>query len=62
MEGIQRAPALPNSDLIDQLADAVVSKLSKRVNQHLLYTQGVVGSSPSSPTTRARPGHVLPPL
>jgi len=46
----QRAPALPNSPTFQQLWDALGSKLFETAQGHLLYTQGVRGSSPLPPT------------
>lgn len=47
----QRAPALPDSTTFQQLWDTLGSKLIKAAQEHLLYTQGVIGSSPLPPTT-----------
>ena len=46
----QRAPALPDSATPQQLWDALCSKLVEAAQGHLLYTQGVRGSSPLPPT------------
>ena len=46
----QRAPALPNSPTFQQLWDTLGSKLIETAQEHLLYTQGVRGSSPLPPT------------
>ncbi len=46
----QRAPALSNSPTFQQLWDALGSKLIETAQGHLLYTQGVRGSSPLPPT------------
>ncbi len=46
----QRAPDLTDSRLLDQLCDAVISKLTQSQIQHLTFNQGVVGSNPSRPT------------
>ena len=46
----QRAPALPDSSTFQQLWDALGSKLIESAQEHLLYTQGVRGSSPLPPT------------
>ena len=46
----QRAPALPDSNTFQQLWDALGSKLFDSAREHLLYTQGVSGSSPIPPT------------
>jgi hypothetical protein len=46
----QRAPALSNSPTFQQLWDALGSKLIESAREHLLYTQGVRGSSPLPPT------------
>ena len=46
----QRAPALPDSTTFQQLWDALGSKLIETAQGHLLYTQGVRGSSPLPPT------------
>jgi len=46
----QRAPALANSSIFQQLWDALGSKLVETAQEHLLYTQGVRGSSPLPPT------------
>ncbi len=45
----QRAPALPNSPTFQQLWDALGSRLIETTQGHLLYTQGVRGSSPLPP-------------
>ncbi len=44
----QRAPALPDSATFQQLWDALGSKLIETAQGHLLYTQGVRGSSPTA--------------
>ena len=44
------APALTNSPNFQQLWDALGSKLIETAQEHLLYTQGVRGSSPLLPT------------
>ena len=44
-------PALPDSPTFQQLWDALGSKLAETAQGHLLYTQGVTGSSPVPPTT-----------
>ena len=46
----QRPPALPDSATFQQLWDALGSKLIETARGNLLYTQGVTGSSPVSPT------------
>ncbi len=46
----QRAPALPDSPTFQQLWDALGSRLIETAQGHLLYTQGVTGSSPVPPT------------
>ena len=46
----QRAPALANSSNFQQLWDTLGSKLLQSAQEHLLYTQGVIGSSPLPPT------------
>ena len=46
----QRAPALPDSPTFQQLWDALGSRLIETAHGHLLYTQGVTGSSPVPPT------------
>jgi len=46
----QRAPALPVSPTFQQLWDALGSKLIETAQGHMLYTQGVTGSSPVLPT------------
>jgi len=46
----QRAPASPDSPTFQQLWDALGSKLIETAQGHVLYTQGVRGSSPLSPT------------
>ena len=46
----QRTPALPDSPTFQQLWDALGSKLIETAQGRLLYTQGVRGSSPLSPT------------
>ncbi len=43
----QRAPALPDSPTFQQLWDALGSKLLESTREHLLYTQGGRGSSPT---------------
>ena len=45
----QRAPALPDSSTLQQLWDALGSKLIQAAQGNLLYTQGVIGSSPIPP-------------
>jgi len=45
------APASSNSPTLQQLWDALGSKLEEAAQGHLLYTQGVRGSSPLPPTT-----------
>ena len=45
------APALSNSPTLQQLWDALGSKLIEATEGRLLYTQGVRGSSPLPPTT-----------
>jgi hypothetical protein len=47
----QRAPVLPDSPAFQQLWDALGSRLIETAQEHLLYTQGVRGSSPLPPTT-----------
>ena len=44
----QRAPALPNFPTFQQLWDTLGSKLIETAQEHLLYTQGVRGSSPTA--------------
>ena len=44
------APASSNSPTLQQLWDALGSKLEEAAQGHLLYTQGVRGSSPLPPT------------
>ena len=39
-----------NPELVNQLCDAVYSKLTQRSTQHLTFNQGVAGSSPVRPT------------
>ena len=46
----QRVPALPDSTTFQQLWDALGSRLIESAQEHLLYTQGVRGSSPLPPT------------
>ena len=43
-------PASPDSATFQQLWDALGSKLIETARGHLLYTQGVRGSSPLPPT------------
>ncbi len=43
-------PALPDFTTFQQLWDALGSRLIKSTQGHMLYTQGVRGSSPLSPT------------
>ena len=43
-------PALSDSATFRQLWDALGSKLIETAQEHLLYTQGVSGSSPLPPT------------
>ncbi len=50
----QGAPALPDSTTFQQLWDALGSKLIETAQGHMLYTQGVTGSSPVLPTIEAR--------
>ena len=51
----QRAPALPDSTTFQQLRDAPGSRLIESAQEHLLYTQGVSGSSPLPPTIASIP-------
>ena len=44
----RRAPALSNPELVDQLCDLILAKLSDRERQPLPSKQVVVGSSPIS--------------
>jgi len=46
-------PALPDSATFRQLWDALGSRLEESARGHLLYTQGVRGSSPLPPTFSA---------
>ncbi len=46
----QRTPASPDSPTFHQLWDALGSKLIETAQGNMLYTQGVRGSSPLSPT------------
>ena len=46
----QRAPALPDSTIQASLEDDLGSRLIQALEEHLLYTQGVRGSSPLPPT------------
>ena len=65
----QRAPALSNSPTFQQLWDALVLKLIETAQGHMLYKQGVRGSSPLPPiiasisvpntTTDPKKGHCL---
>ncbi|MFC1933417.1 hypothetical protein ACFLXU_07375 [Chloroflexota bacterium] len=48
LEGV---PDLLNPQVLDRLAELVVAKLTANNGGHLLYTQGVRGSSPLPPTT-----------
>ncbi len=57
----QRAPALPVSPTFQQLWDALGSKLIETAKGNLLYTQGVRGSSPLSPTILNSPNERLHP-
>ena len=50
----RRVPALPDSTTLQQLWNAFGSKLIEAAHQHLLYTQGVRGSSPLPPTINLR--------
>ncbi len=43
-------PALPDSTTFQQLWDALGSRLIETAQGHMLYTQGVRGSSPLPPT------------
>ena len=45
------APDCHNSAGMDQLCDAVIAKLAERVDQHLTFNQGVVGSKPTRLTS-----------
>jgi hypothetical protein len=42
----QRAVDLQNSEVVSQLCDAVISKLTENLKQHLTLNQPVQGSSP----------------
>jgi hypothetical protein len=42
----QRATALTNSRLLDQLCNLLIPKLEERLAHHLLSKQRVVGSNP----------------
>jgi len=44
-------PASPDSATFRQLWDTLGSRLEESARGHLRYTQGVVGSSPTPPTT-----------
>jgi len=46
------ATALTNSLSLDQLCDAVISKLAERVERQLPSKQRVVGSNPSRDATK----------
>jgi len=43
----QRATALTNAHMIDQLCDLLIPKLEERLANHLSSKQRVVGSNPS---------------
>ncbi|MFC1943441.1 hypothetical protein ACFLWO_02535 [Chloroflexota bacterium] len=43
-------PASPDSATFRQLWDALGLSLEESAREHLLYTQGVIGSSPIPPT------------
>ena len=46
----QRALDLQNSEVVNQLCDAVISKLTENLKQYLTFNQGVTGSNPVRPT------------
>ena len=52
----QRAPALPDFTTFQQLWDTLGSKLVETAQEHLLYTQEVIGSSPLPPTIHLKGG------
>ena len=43
----QRATALTNAQMLDQLCDLLIPKLEERLANHLSSKQRVVGSNPS---------------
>jgi hypothetical protein len=43
----QRAAALTNTQMLDQLCDLLIPKLEERLSNHLPSKQRVVGSNPS---------------
>jgi len=43
----QRATALTNAQMLDQLCDLLIPKLKERLANHLSSKQRVVGSNPS---------------
>jgi hypothetical protein len=43
----QRATALTNAQVLDQLCDLLISKLEERLTSHMSSKQQVVGSNPS---------------
>ena len=47
----QRATALTNSQLLDQLCDLLIPKLEERLSTRLSSKQRVVGSNPSRDAT-----------
>ncbi|MFC1918376.1 hypothetical protein ACFLWW_00155 [Chloroflexota bacterium] len=47
-------PALPDSATFRQLWDTLGSRLEESAREHLLYTQGVRGSSPLPPTIETK--------
>jgi len=48
----QRATALTNVQMLDQLCDLLIPKLEERLANHLPSKQRVVGSNPSRDATR----------
>ena len=43
----RRATALPNSQFLDQLCDAIISKLAQRAEEQLPSKQRFAGSNPA---------------
>jgi hypothetical protein len=47
----QRATALTNSDIVDQLCELLIPKLEERLKRSLSSKQRVVGSNPARDAT-----------
>ncbi len=49
----REAPDFTHSDSINRLCDAVLARLSERLERHTTFNQGVRGSNPRRLTTRS---------